>query len=152
VGYVEELRALVGHRPLIFVAGVALIFDEQDRLLLIRRADTHEWAVVGGLMEPGEAIEDTARREVAEEIGLDLPDLRFVGVLSGPDIHMIYPNGDEVYSLSVVYAGRYTGQELRLDPSEVEDVSFFPRDALPSPLRKTTGMYLKLHDDSTVGR
>lgn len=146
MGYIEELRALVGHRPLIFVAGVALIFDEQGRLLLIRRADTHEWAVVGGLMEPGEAIEDTTRREVLEEIGLDLPDLKFVGMLSGPDIHMIYPNGDEVYSLSVVYLARYEGQPLKAEPSEVEDIAFFQPDALPSPLRHTTGLYLKLLD------
>jgi len=145
MGYVEELRALVGHRPLILVAGVALVFDEQERLLLIRRADTDEWAAPGGLMEIGETIEETARREVFEETGVHLPELRFLGMLSGPDIHVCYPNGDEVYGVIAVYTGRHDRQPLKADPAEATDIRFFDVDRLPRPLRPTTPMFLELY-------
>ncbi|MGH2520842.1 MAG: NUDIX domain-containing protein, partial [Chloroflexota bacterium] len=91
MGYIEDMRALVGHRLLMISVGVVLIFDQQGRLLLGRRADDGEWGAVGGIMEPGETIEETARRETREEVGLDLGELAFLGVGSGPEYAHTYP-------------------------------------------------------------
>ena len=142
MGYVEELRSLVGHRPLILVAGVALIFDERERLLLIERADDGHWGVTGGLMEPGETLEETTRREVREEVGLELGELRSLGLFSGPSFHHVYPNGDESFGVTMASVARYDGAELRLDPAEVLDARFFALDGLPAKLRSTVPIYV----------
>jgi len=148
VGYVEDLRAEVGHRPLILVACAALVFDDQERLLLIERADDRQWGLVGGLMEPGETTEQTVRREVREEVGLDLGELRFLGILSGPHMLRVYPNGDQVHAVAVISTAHYPGTELRLDANEALQARFFPLDALPSNLRKTTPYSLKLYAEA----
>jgi 8-oxo-dGTP diphosphatase len=64
-----------------------VIFDARGRVLLIRRghppfAGAH--ALPGGFVEIGETVEDACRREVREEVGLDVSNLRLVGVYSDP--------------------------------------------------------------------
>jgi len=73
-----------GHR--IFnnpIAAVAVfVFDAQDRVVLIRRAKdpaAGKWAPPGGFVDAGETLEHAAAREVAEETGLAVRDLRYVG-------------------------------------------------------------------------
>lgn len=139
----EELRAIVGHRPLILVAGVILVFDEHERLLLIQRADDGQWGLTGGLMELGETAEQTARREVFEEVGLELGVVEFLGVFSGPELFHVYPNRDEVFGVSVVYTARYSDGVLKPDPAEALQARFFALDALPENLRKSTPIYLE---------
>ncbi len=58
MSYIEELRALVGHRPLILVGVCVLIFDQERRLLLQHRTDDRTWDFPGGYMEPGESMEE----------------------------------------------------------------------------------------------
>ncbi|MGH1553760.1 NUDIX domain-containing protein [Streptomyces sp. L7] len=82
---------------------VALVGDA-GKILLTRRTDTGEWSLPGGHMEPGETITDTARREVREEIGLVVEDLTLLGVFSGPEFYYRYPNGDEIYKVTMVYS------------------------------------------------
>lgn len=88
MSYVAELRRLVGTRPLILVGAEVLVFDRGNRLLLQRRSDSGDWAIPGGMMEPGETLEETARRETREETGLELGQLEFMGVYSGPLIYL----------------------------------------------------------------
>ena len=64
-----------------------VVFDEDDRLLLIRRG--HEpyrdrYALPGGFVEIGETVEAAALRELEEETGIDGCVLRLVGVYSNP--------------------------------------------------------------------
>ncbi len=70
MNYIQEIRSLVGHRPLILVGAIVLIFDEQNRILLQHRNDDQTWDFPGGFVELGETIEETARREILEETGL----------------------------------------------------------------------------------
>ena len=71
MGYIEELRAIVEHRPLILVGSVVIITDSAGRMLLQQRRYPYGvWGLPGGLMELGESVEDTTRREVHEETGL----------------------------------------------------------------------------------
>ncbi|MGE5260156.1 MAG: NUDIX domain-containing protein [Actinomycetota bacterium] len=64
-----------------------VIFDDKGRVLLIRRGNppfkgTH--ALPGGFVEIGETVEEACRREVREEVGLTVDDLRLIGVYSDP--------------------------------------------------------------------
>jgi len=133
MGYVAELRQLVGTRPLILVGAEVLVFDGQGRLLVQKRSDTGDWAIPGGMMEPGETFEETARREVLEETGLEIGELELLGIYSGPKFYYQYPHGDEVYNVSAAYITRTFRGELTAD-FESTSLGFYPLDALPGPL------------------
>jgi hypothetical protein len=88
--YLQELRKLVGHRPLLMVGAAALIVDGKNHLLLMKRSNSGCWVPPGGAVELREAVEAAARREVRSML--------LFGVFSGPKLFHRYPNGDEVYN------------------------------------------------------
>ena len=133
MGYVSEIRKLVGTRPIILVGAEVLVFDPQGRLLLQRRSDTGDWAIPGGMMEPGETLEETARREVKEETGLELGPLELLNIYSGPGFYFKYPHGDEVFNVSAAYITHEFKGQLEYD-QESTALGFYALDALPGPL------------------
>ena len=131
MGYIEEIRALVGNRPLILAAAGVCVLDDQNRVLLQRRADYGLWGAPGGIMELGESLEETARRELLEETGLEAGPLTLLAVTSGVQDHYIYPNGDECYFVTACYVTRkFSGQPRAADGESLE-VCFFALDDLP---------------------
>lgn len=135
MGYVEELRAVVGHRPLIFVGAVVVIVDEEGRLLLEERKFPKDlWGLPGGLMELGESTEDTAKREVMEETGLTVDELNLINVYSGPQHFVVAENGDEFYVVTLAYySNKYKG-ELIVDQKESLSFKFFSPTELPDKM------------------
>ena len=111
---------------MILVSAGVLLWDKQGRLLLQRRTDNKEWSIPGGCMELGETTEETALREVHEETGLTIASLLFFGVFSGAGLRYIYPNGDKVEVVSIVYETADFSGELRLDEDESLELRFFP--------------------------
>jgi len=132
--YIEALRKMIGNYPIILVGSAILILDQNDRLLLLRRTDNQCWGISGGAMEPGENLADTARRETREETGLEIGEMSFFEVFSGPDQHYIYPNGDEVYNVIVVYLSKDVSGILRIDPVEHTKADYFDLKSLPTNL------------------
>lgn len=133
MGYIEDIRSLVGHRPIIMVGAGVLVTDAQGWLLLGKRADNHSWGIPGGSMEMGETVEETAQRETQEETRLELGVVRLFGVFSGPEFYYTYPSGDEVYNVSIVYES----SDFRGKIAESEEHSafqFFDPAHLPEPL------------------
>jgi ADP-ribose pyrophosphatase YjhB (NUDIX family) len=118
--YISELRQYVGHRPLLMVGAAVLIVDSEDRLLLMKRSDSSCWGPPGGAVELGEVVEEAACREVREETGLELEELELFGVFSGPDLFYRYPNGDEVYNVTIVYLAHEPRGDIGLNSEHVE--------------------------------
>ena len=138
--YILDLRKIVGHRPLLQVGASVIVVDAQGRILLQLRSDNHSWSYAGGSIELDENVEDTARRELFEETGLIAEKLELFGVFSGKELHYVYPNGDEVSNVDIVYLCReYTGT-LRCQTGEVDDLRFFSIIEIPEnispPVRK----------------
>jgi len=115
------------------VGAAILITDNQDRLLLMKRSDSGCWGLPGGAVEPGEIVENTARREVLEETGLQVWEMSLVGVFSGPDLYYKYPNGDEVYNVTVVYLSHDFSSDIRLN-GEHTKWRWFITDEIPEDL------------------
>ena len=130
-GYIMDLRKIVGHRPLLQVGASVILEDKQGRVLLQKRTDNHCWGYPGGSTELDERVEDAAARELFEETGLTAKHLELFGVFSGKELHYVYPNGDEVSNVDIVFLCRDYSGSLRLDAEESEDLSFFEAGQLP---------------------
>lgn len=136
--YILDLRKLVGHRPLLQVGASIIVEDQVGRILLQLRADNHCWGYAGGSVELDEVVEEAAMRELLEETGLTAHSLELFGIFSGPDTHYVYPNGDEVSNIDIVYLCRDYSGTLRSQPGEVEELRFFSADSLPERLSPPT--------------
>jgi ADP-ribose pyrophosphatase YjhB (NUDIX family) len=146
--YLLELRKHVGHAPLLMVGAAVLVTDGQNRLLLMKRSDSGCWGPPGGAVELGEVVEDAARREVREETGLELGDLSLFGVFSGPNLFYIYPNGDEVYNVTIVYLAHFPDSDICLNDEHTEWHWFatndIPEDISP-PIKPVIEKFIR-HD------
>lgn len=129
--YIMDLRSLVGHRPLLQVGASVIVEDSEGRILLQLRRDNHCWGYPGGSIELDEEVESAAKRELFEETGLTAEKLELFGIFSGKDMHYIYPNGDEVSNIDIVYICKCYKGELMCQESEVEKLEFFTVDKIP---------------------
>jgi len=132
--YIMSLRKIVGHRPLLQVGASVIVENEHGEVLLQKRSDNHCWGYAGGSVELDEMVEDAARRELLEETGLIALEMELFGVFSGRDTHYIYPNGDEVSNVDIVFLCRKYEGTLKCQEEEVEELCFFPADRLPENL------------------
>ncbi len=132
--YIGDLRKHIGHGLIMVVGCGVLIENDKGQVLLQKRSDTGEWCVPGGALEPGETYKEAAVRELREEVGITVSGLRLFGLYSGDDREIHYPNGDVVYSLSVIFTTKsYTGI-ISDEDSEVLEHRFFDRDEIPENL------------------
>ncbi|MBP1990613.1 NUDIX hydrolase [Paenibacillus eucommiae] len=129
MGYIQDIRKLVGTRPIIMAGVSIIVLNEQNEILLQKRSDSGDWGVIGGALELGESLEQAAVRELYEEAGLQTDDLKFICLLSGADMYYKYPHGDEIYNVVAVYETRdYTGEPCINDDEGLE-LKFFQLDA-----------------------
>jgi NAD+ diphosphatase len=103
-------------------AVIMLVHDGADRVVLGRQAvwPPGRFSILAGFVEPGESAEAAVAREVAEEVGLEVTDIRYVGSQPWP-----FPQ-----SLMLGFVARAVGDELVLDPTEIEEARWFTRDEL----------------------
>ena len=138
MGYIEDLRRIVGHRPLILVGAVTVIVDELGRILLEQRRFPKEtWGLPGGLMELGESTEEVAIREVYEETGLTVKDLKLINVYSGKNHFVVAENGDEFYVVTVAYYTETFEGIVNVDEKESISFEFFEPERLPVKMVKS---------------
>lgn len=107
------------------VSPACIVLITQGNKVLLARSHHFPKGVYGliaGFVEAGESIEACAKREVREEVGLEITNLRWFGSQSWPSPH----------SLMLGFFAEYVSGELCLQPEEIEDAQWFTRDALPT--------------------
>jgi NAD+ diphosphatase len=95
-----------------------------DTILLARNANFPAafFSVVAGFVEAGESLEQTVRRELREEVGIEVEDIRYFGSQPWP-----FPN-----SLMVGFTAKWAANEITVDPRELAEADWFAADALPN--------------------
>ena len=110
--------------------GVGVVFVRDGQVFLARREGAHgegTWASAGGHLEMGESLEECARREALEELGVIVGDLRFLCVSN------IVAYGK--HYVDVEFLGEIGEQQPRLaEPVGFSELGWFPLDDLPEPL------------------
>lgn len=131
MSYLAELRKYVGHQAIINIGATIIVTNDKNELLLNLRSDTGTWGIIGGGMEIGESLEETAARELWEEAGLQAERFELLDVLSGKELFFRYPNGDETYTVIVLYKAVGVSGELRINDGESRRLEYFSVSALP---------------------
>lgn len=100
---------------------VAILRDDQILLAHNRTFRPGLYSLVAGFMEPGEEFEDTVAREVFEEVGVQVKNIRYYASQTWP-----FPD-----SLMVGFICDYDGGDIHVDGIEIEHADWFTRDTLP---------------------
>ena len=125
----------------------ALIINEHNQIVLGLRAGHRggagTYGLVGGKTQNGESIEETARREIKEETGLDvnLEDLEVINMFTTQS------TADVMFYQIGVLVKKYSGQPKNLEPKKCDELKFFNLDNLPTNLflgtKGNIDLYLK---------
>jgi NAD+ diphosphatase len=105
-------------------APAVIVLVERGNELLLARAHRHRggmYSVLAGFVEPGEGLEEAVRREIREEVGLEVRDIRYFGSQPWP-----YPN-----SLMIAFTCTYAGGEIRPAEGEIADAGWYSAGNLP---------------------
>lgn len=110
-------------------AVTAIVQNEHHEILMIQRADNGLWALPGGAQDIGESLVQAARREVAEETGIEIEVTGLSGIYSDPRHVIAYDDGEVRQEFSLCFRARPTGGSLRAS-SETRRVAWVPFDQL----------------------
>jgi NAD+ diphosphatase len=124
------------HFPRLAPAIIVLI-ERGNQLLLARSRyfPPKMYSVLAGFVEPAESLEEAVVREIKEEVGIEITDIRYFGSQPWPFPH----------SLMIAFTAKYAGGEISLEDSEIEEAGWFTADALP-PIPEKISIARKLID------
>jgi NAD+ diphosphatase len=100
---------------------VAVIKERQLLLAHAARFPAKFYSVLAGFVEPGEDLEECVQREVLEETGVKIKNIRYFGSQPWP-----FPD-----SLMVAFTAEHAAGDIRVSPAEITDAGWFTADRLP---------------------
>ncbi|HEY9709877.1 MAG TPA: NUDIX hydrolase [Oculatellaceae cyanobacterium] len=122
--FAQTVLGIIFRHPVTGTSIIPLLPDGQ--IVLVRRRDNGKWALPGGMVNWGEDIATTVQRELAEETGLELVNIRrLVGIYSAPD------RDPRVHSICVVVEADVQGTMQVQDTLEISEVQAFHPSAIP---------------------
>ena len=100
---------------------VAVLKDNRILLARNKRFRLPFYSVLAGFVEPGETLEECVQREIREEVGIMVKNIRYFGSQPWP-----FPN-----SLMIAFVADYADGEITIDGSEIIEAAWFSKDNLP---------------------
>lgn len=122
----RAMKCACGHVFYPRIAPAMMVLVKRGSAILLARSalvpSGGRMSALAGFLEPGESVEEAVHREVREEVGLEVKDLRYFGSQSWP-----FPG-----SLMIAFTAEYAGGEIHCDTAEIAEARWFgPGDALP---------------------
>lgn len=107
---------------------IIVLVERGDEVLLARGRNFAEgvYSTLAGFVEPGESLEEAVHREIYEESGIEVTNVRYFGSQPWPFPH----------SLMIGFTAQYAGGEIQIDPKEIADARWFTYDTLPTVPQK----------------
>jgi len=117
---------------------VIIRIEKEGKILLAKhiQRNSNIYACIAGFIEAGESAEHAVRREIREETGLEVTDIRYFGSQSWP-----FPD-----QLMLAFTAQYAGGEIRLQVDELAEVGWFAPDALPAHPRPGSISWRLIHE------
>lgn len=102
---------------------IIVLVSRGEEVLLARapRFPIGMYSVLAGFVEPGESLEETVVREVREEVGIEVKDIRYFGSQPWP-----FPN-----SLMIGFTATYASGDVVIEPQELVEAGWFTKHNLP---------------------
>jgi NAD+ diphosphatase len=100
---------------------VAVIKDNQILLASAKRFPIKFYSVLAGFVEPGETLEECVKREVLEEVGVNVKNICYFGSQPWP-----FPD-----SLMIAFTAEHDSGEIKINSNEIEEAGWFSADSLP---------------------
>jgi NAD+ diphosphatase len=100
---------------------VAVLKDNKILLARARNFNSNMYSIIAGFVEPGETLEECIKREVMEEVNLQVKNIKYFGSQHWPFPH----------SLMIGFTAEYENGEISVDGTEISDAGWFEADALP---------------------
>ncbi len=107
---------------------VAVVEDDDGRILMIHKTDNDLWALPGGGHDIGEFIRETVVREVREETGFEVEVTNIVGTYTNPNHVMAYDDGEVRQQFSIAFSAELVGGALRASDESREVAWVAPAD------------------------
>ncbi len=122
--YISGVLKVIFRHPVLGVSLIPVLPD--GKIVLVYRRDTQQWSLPGGMVDWGEDIPLTLKRELKEETGLDFQQIkRLVGVYSAPN------RDPRLHSIAILIAIEVTGTIKITDTMEVVEVKAFEVEDIP---------------------
>lgn len=118
-----------------FVIGMVYFVEYDGKILLVRHSYQDKWGLPGGWLNKGESFAQSARRELREELGIDLDNVELLEVQKVPNSQII----------DIAIRGTMRSGEIGIRDSEISEFRFFPKDALPADILYTHKPYIERH-------
>lgn len=120
--FISGVLKIIFRHPVLGVTLVPILPD--GKIVFVYRRDTQQWSLPGGMVDWGEDISNTIKRELKEETGLNLVKMgRLVGVYSSPD------RDPRLHSISILIETEVAGEMIVKDTFEILEVTaFHPQD------------------------
>src|SRR5262245_2698990 len=128
--HIAKLREHVGHDVLVLPCAAILPVQAGQVLLALAR-ERNVWELIGGFIDPDESPQDAAMREATEELGVGVVLGDLLGVFGGPNLRVVYPNGDQISAVVVVFEADVFG-EFAPDGEEIDGVGWHSITGLDS--------------------
>jgi NAD+ diphosphatase len=107
------------------ISPAVIVLVERDKKVLLARSSRFKdelYSVLAGFVDPGETLEEAVRREVKEEVNIEVSNIRYFGSQPWP-----FPD-----SLMIAFTAQYSGGEIHVDGTEILDANWFDPDKLPT--------------------
>ena len=107
------------------ISPAIIVLVERGEKVLLARANRFPdkfYSVLAGFVEPGETLEEAVAREIKEEVGIEVKDIRYFGSQPWP-----FPD-----SLMIAFTATYAGGEIKIDEEEIVDAGWFEPESFPN--------------------
>lgn len=103
---------------------IIVLVSKGDKILLVKHIQRNQdvYACIAGFIEVGESAEHAVRREIEEEVGIQVKNIQYRGTQSWP-----FPD-----QLMIAFTAEYASGEFKLQPDEIADAQWFDRDNCPA--------------------